>query len=452
MLTDHRKKITAFICAAVSVMLLCSCTPTQSQIEDDTAEAAITARTSAEAESSPAGSVDSENSAPAGSADSESSAPDTQPSVPTEDTPQEAPVDAGSPDAAEPLLTEEPAAVSDGHVTLGAAELSGYSVGRTLLKDDVLYMNHTCSGIRFDFRGTSLKAEFVSSPEYCHDDVHKAWIAVYLENSTDPYARFPLDSEQAEYTLIESDELIEATVTVVKLTEEQFGTAGIRSLTAGAQDVIRRIPDSDRYIEFFGDSITAGYGNEGELSHGFDTSEENGYLTYAPITARALGADYSMVCVSGMGLTASRTCDFVAGDIYTRTDAFISDEEYSFGRQPQLIVVNLGANDSYYINKDSSYYDLYETRYYDLLKEIRSKNPDSAILCCICDYWKERMPQIERVIGQFTSDTGDDKIYSLLLPYVRENEDYGSDAHPKIKVHYDITDVLFDKIKELGIF
>lgn len=62
------------------------------------------------------------------------------------------------------------------------------------------------------------------------------------------------------------------------------------------------------------------------------------------------------------------------------------------------------------------------------------------------------MPQIERVIEQFSADTGDDRIYSLLLPYVTADEDYGSDAHPKIKVQYEIARVLTEKIDQLGIF
>lgn len=438
MLNNTGRIIKALICAAVSASALCSCTAVQNSGEiSETSEIHTAESTSV----------------------SETTAITTDPAV-TSDTAPEQNISTGQTSPEETsafsesavMSIEEPPAVQKEPVTLDAAAISGYSVGRTLLSDDVLYMNHSCSGFRFDFRGTSLKAEFVSSAEYCYDEIHRAWIAVYLGDSTEPYRRFPLDREQGEYTLFESDQPTEARITVVKLTEEQFGTAGIKSLELGAADVISRVPDSGRYIEFFGDSITAGYGNEGELSHGFDTSEENGYLTYAPITARALGADYSMVCVSGMGLTDSRTCSFVAGDIYSKTDAFISDQEYGFERQPQLIVVNLGANDSYYINKDSSYYDLYESRYYDLLAEIRSKNPDAVIFCCICDYWKARMPQIERVIEKYTADTGDSKIHSLLLPYVTRDEDYGSDAHPKIKVQYEISEVLIDKIEQLGIF
>ena len=267
-----------------------------------------------------------------------------------------------------------------------------------------------------------------------------------------PYKRFSLDSERAEYQLFESEQPVETRITIVKLTEQQFGTAGISRLEAGAADILSVVPASEGFIEFFGDSITAGYGNEGELSHGFDTAEENGYLTYAPIAARELNVDYSMVCVSGMGLTASRTCDYVAADIYPKTDVFLSDEDHSFSRKPQLIVVNLGANDSYYINKDESYYEQFESRYYELLTQIRSKNPDAVILCCICDYWQARMPQIERVIERFSADTGDSRIHSLLLPYVTNDEDYGSDAHPKISVQYEIAEVLVEKIRELGIF
>lgn len=433
MLNDKKRRVIAFICGVISVSLLCSCGSAKKKTESTEREPFETTKNSMF-------SVESETVI--------SSDTSYDKEIFTEETAAES-------ISTDSILSDSAIsipAISDEPVTLDAAELSTYSIGRTLLKDDVMYMNHTCSGFRFNFHGSSLKAEFVSSAEYCYDDIHRAWIAVYLGSSTEPYKRFPLDSELIEFTILESDEPIEADITIVKLTEEQFGTAGVKSLQLGANDVIQRVPDSVRYIEFFGDSITAGYGNEGELSHGFDTSEENGYLTYASIAARTLGADYSMICVSGMGLTASRTCDFVAGDIYPKTDAFISDEAYSFARQPQLIVVNLGANDSYYINKDSSYYEIYESRYYDLLKEIRSKNPDSVILCCICDYWKSRMPQIESVIEKLSAETDDSRIYSMILPYVKNNEDYGSDAHPKIKVQYEIADALTAEIEKLGIF
>jgi len=431
-LTDIRRIMSAALCTVLSAAMLCSCTSGSSE-KTETAETAQAEQTTDSADSKE---ISQE-------ASDDVSFPEII--LPAPETEQ---VQTTLPDTTETAAPQAPAEPR----LYGASELSQYSVGRTLLQDDVLYFNHSCSGLRFDFCGTSLKAELVSSAEYCYDELHRAWVAVYLDDSIEPYCRFPLDSERATYQLFESEQPVEAQITIVKLTEQQFGTAGITSLEAGVGDTLDIVPLTDGYIEFFGDSITAGYGNEGELSHGFDTSEENGYLTYASIAARELGVDYSMICVSGMGLTDSRTCDYVASDIYPKTDVFLSDEEYSFSRKPQLVVVNLGANDSYYINLDDSYYELYENRYYELLAQIRQKNPDAVILCCICDYWQSRLPQIERAIERFSAETGDDKIHSLLLPYVTKEEDYGSDAHPKICVQYEIADVLIGKIKELGAF
>ncbi len=55
-----------------------------------------------------------------------------------------------------------------------------------------------------------------------------------------------------------------------------------------------------RKIEFIGNSITCGYGNEGlKKEEGFDYATENHYYSYASITARNLEAQHWVVARSG---------------------------------------------------------------------------------------------------------------------------------------------------------
>ena len=57
-----------------------------------------------------------------------------------------------------------------------------------------------------------------------------------------------------------------------------------------------------RKIEFIGNSITCGYGNEGlKKEEGFDYATENHYYSYASITARNLEAQHWVVARSGIG-------------------------------------------------------------------------------------------------------------------------------------------------------
>ena len=44
-------------------------------------------------------------------------------------------------------------------------------------------------------------------------------------------------------------------------------------------------------LEVIGDSISAGYGNEGTLPCTFEPKTENHYLSYGPLAARTLGAE-----------------------------------------------------------------------------------------------------------------------------------------------------------------
>ena len=118
-------------------------------------------------------------------------------------------------------------------------------------------------------------------------------------------------------------------------------------------------------IEFVGDSITCGYGVDDEnYEHHFSTKTEDVTKAYAYKAAEALNADYSMVAISGYGIISG----------YTEGDEPIPEQTipqyydtlgFSYGgfgaskpqdikwdftkRQPDIIVINLGTNDSSYI-------------------------------------------------------------------------------------------------------
>ncbi|MBQ5549197.1 MAG: lipase, partial [Prevotella sp.] len=62
----------------------------------------------------------------------------------------------------------------------------------------------------------------------------------------------------------------------------------------------------ERTIEFIGNSITCGYGNEAIVaSDPFEYETENHYLTYAQLTCRALEARAHVVARSGIGVYRS---------------------------------------------------------------------------------------------------------------------------------------------------
>jgi lysophospholipase L1-like esterase len=111
-------------------------------------------------------------------------------------------------------------------------------------------------------------------------------------------------------------------------------------------------PQRPRRIEFIGDSYTAGYGNTSpvrecsktEVHDRTDTQE-----AFGPVLARRYDADYRVVAYSGIGIVrnyAGATPELSLPRIYARpTPDSAADAPADAGWRPQIIVINLGAND-----------------------------------------------------------------------------------------------------------
>ncbi|MDD7676532.1 MAG: GDSL-type esterase/lipase family protein [Eubacteriales bacterium] len=111
-----------------------------------------------------------------------------------------------------------------------------------------------------------------------------------------------------------------------------------------------RPADNKIYLEFYGDSITCGYGLASESVKTIAGLANNdayycdGTQTYAFLTAEALGADYSMVSVSGWRLAG--TSASIPNTCYPFINWNRSGLRYDFtARVPDAVVINLGTND-----------------------------------------------------------------------------------------------------------
>ena len=107
----------------------------------------------------------------------------------------------------------------------------------------------------------------------------------------------------------------------------------------------------ERRIEFIGNSITCGYGIEGNgTEKKFLFSQQNFYQTYAARTARALGAQCQVCARSGIGIYrnyAGKIPDEIMPNVYPHTFYATSGELWDFSRfQADVVCVNLGCNDT----------------------------------------------------------------------------------------------------------
>ena len=206
-----------------------------------------------------------------------------------------------------------------------------------------------------------------------------------------------------------------------------------------------------RKIEFIGNSITCGYGNEGlKKEEHFDYATENHYYSYASITARNLDAQHWVVARSGIGAyrnygdvkTGSpRSCMPVqyeytgyATDLKLRQEASFLREKWDFSRyQPDVVCINLGTNDLSTNNYDLK---LLKQGYKKLLKLVREHNPKAKIVFLSGSMlYSQELQQAKQLLDEVTAEAkkaGDNEVYRFDMSPISHEKFYGNDWHPNV--------------------
>lgn len=142
--------------------------------------------------------------------------------------------------------------------------------------------------------------------------------------------------------------------------------------------LLSKTPAATRRIEFLGDSITAGadifaLNSTQRQQYGAITS----YYSYAKLTADALGATHYSVANSGWRLGYSINPQYTIRSVYPYQSMRSGYEggEYSFGWEPDVVVINLGTNDRF-----TADYNAYMKDVKELLELVREKNPGATII------------------------------------------------------------------------
>ena len=206
-----------------------------------------------------------------------------------------------------------------------------------------------------------------------------------------------------------------------------------------------------RKIEFIGNSITCGYGNEGlKKEEHFDYATENHYYSYASITARNLDAQHWVVARSGIGAyrnyngpkTGNPESNMLAQYEHIgyalkpelRKEATFLSEKWDFNRyQPDVVCINLGTNDL-----STSTYDvkLLKQNYHKLLKTVRQHNPNAKIVfltgTMLYNKEMELQRQILNEVEAEAKKAGDKEIYRFDMAPISGDEWYGNDWHPNV--------------------
>lgn len=211
-----------------------------------------------------------------------------------------------------------------------------------------------------------------------------------------------------------------------------------------------------RKIEFYGNSITSGYGNEDysgkDQSYGYF---QNNYESYAAITARHFHAQYHCISKSGIGVLVS-WFPLIMPEMYDRTDPTDSSSKWDFSKYtPDVVVINLFQNDSWIVNipENEQFKNRFGTQapdsesiisaYEDFIISIRDKYPNASIICTLgsMDATKDGSVWPE-YLKSAVNQLNDSKIYTCFFPFKNTG------GHPNVNEHHAMADKLIGFIEE----
>jgi hypothetical protein len=210
----------------------------------------------------------------------------------------------------------------------------------------------------------------------------------------------------------------------------------------------------ERRIEFIGNSITSGYGVEGEsIECHFSPQTENACISYASMTARELNADYHLISYSGRGVVrnygdSSTTSIDPMPALYDRVCYSDTIHKWNFSSWvPQVVVINLGTND--FSTQPYPPKNIFQEAYVRLINCVRSRYPGITMFCVCGPMIAEPCTgYIREVVEQQQKRSRDiDVFFVEVKPDTLSKTDWGCDKHPNITGMSKISDILSSTIK-----
>jgi lysophospholipase L1-like esterase len=221
-----------------------------------------------------------------------------------------------------------------------------------------------------------------------------------------------------------------------------------------------RLPQ--RKLEFIGDSITCGFGNEASTMDPanvhYTSRGSNGHLAYGAVTASLLDAQYSAVAYSGRGVwrNYAGSGGAVLPELYSKSvpeDAAASawsPTQYV----PDAIIINLGTNDFSVPGVDHAAF----TRSYSaFLATLREQHPRAALVAVLGPMLSDSYPPGENALSNAQADVkaaiaeraaaGDRNLHLLVVS--PQTGPWGEDWHPTVLTHRKLAEALSAKLKEI---
>jgi hypothetical protein len=280
------------------------------------------------------------------------------------------------------------------------------------------------TSIKLNFEGESLQAlmKDETGDNYYNIIIDNDSVSILRPNTTKQYYELASNLAEGKHS-----------IEIFKRAEWDRGTTSFYGFKINNDaKLLPKSAPKKRKIEFYGNSITAGYAIEdltGEDSP--DSTYTNNYKSYAAITARHFDAEYQCICKSGIGITISWH-PLIMPEMYNRLIPNDSTSTWDFSLyQPDVVVINLLQNDTWLVNlpEHEEFKKRFGTKapddafiinaYEQFLASLRKEYPNTNIVCALGSMgaakegskWKE-------YINLAVANLNDKKVFTHFMPYL----------------------------------
>lgn len=295
------------------------------------------------------------------------------------------------------------------------------------------------SGPVFGWPGSSIKARFrgtgISVNMKLFNPVERVnWFNIIVDNHE--LAPFPVDRDGA-YTLVSGLPDKEHEITLYKRTGPVNGELQFWGFILEQSGIMLPPPArAQRKIEFIGDSITNGYGNEApNAQEGYKDHQENNFLAFGSIAARELGAEHTSIAWGGMGAyrNGGGDTEVTLPVVYLRTLPKYEHKLWNFENWlPDVAVINLGTNDFAKPGLDT---EAFVQAYKNLISFVKQNYSGVHVFCVAGPMDHRAKEYLIRIVNEAKAK-GDKKVHYVEFPVIDEQtEGFGGDYHPSVKTH-----------------
>jgi len=324
------------------------------------------------------------------------------------------------------------------------------------LENNTVILIGTASSVSFNFTGNQCAVSLQSVDSYEHHN----YVSLVLDGKYIGKLRIEKGVAQSFPVKVTSNKKVH-TLEIYKTTEAHSGGILFAGTTAKLTSITSK---KKKKIEFIGDSITCGAASDPTdvpCDKGEYFDHHNGYYAYGPVLSRAIGVDYLMSSVSGIGMYRNWNDENedeaimpdVYQNLYLTKDA--SKPKYDFAFQPDIISIALGTND--FSRGDGKKERLpfnpekYVSNYIDFIKMLYQHNQKAQIVIANSPMVNGQNAIVfEDCLNKVKAAFANDKLHKPILIFkFKPMTPKGCSGHPDVADHKVLADEYAPFLKKI---